>query len=228
MRNARRRGGIRCGTARSSRASASSPIGILLRGRLRSQFEPADGPPPCGPSISDRLRSAGVDVEVRCWDKPSNHAPAWVTNSTEHQGHNRSEFSIAEQARCLDWLVADAAVGRPVLNVRIWAESGRSASRARIVGSGPSVLCRRRRNLTRSGPAMRTMDVANFAQIYLICDSPSAIIDAIRAIPAQQRPAGSARIGRMYRGRWDQQGRIRSPPGRRATRAKPCGRCPGC
>lgn len=30
------------------------------------------------PSLSDRLRDAGVDVEVRGWEKPSDHAPAWI------------------------------------------------------------------------------------------------------------------------------------------------------
>jgi exodeoxyribonuclease-3 len=30
------------------------------------------------PSLSDRLRDAGVDVVVRGWEKPSDHAPAWV------------------------------------------------------------------------------------------------------------------------------------------------------
>ena len=30
------------------------------------------------PSLSDRLRSAGVDVELRGWEKPSDHAPAWI------------------------------------------------------------------------------------------------------------------------------------------------------
>jgi exodeoxyribonuclease-3 len=30
------------------------------------------------PSLSDRLLDAGVDVEVRGWEKPSDHAPAWI------------------------------------------------------------------------------------------------------------------------------------------------------
>jgi len=30
------------------------------------------------PSLRGRLRGAGVDVETRGWDKPSDHAPAWV------------------------------------------------------------------------------------------------------------------------------------------------------
>lgn len=30
------------------------------------------------PGLSPRLRSAGVDVEVRGWEKPSDHAPAWI------------------------------------------------------------------------------------------------------------------------------------------------------
>jgi len=30
------------------------------------------------PSLSDRLRDAGVDTEVRGWEKPSDHAPAWI------------------------------------------------------------------------------------------------------------------------------------------------------
>ncbi|WP_352637037.1 hypothetical protein [Mesorhizobium sp. M0145] len=30
------------------------------------------------PSLSDRLRSAGVDVDMRGWEKPSDHAPAWI------------------------------------------------------------------------------------------------------------------------------------------------------
>ncbi len=29
-------------------------------------------------SLSDRLQGAGVDVEVRGWQKPSDHAPAWI------------------------------------------------------------------------------------------------------------------------------------------------------
>lgn len=30
------------------------------------------------PSLKARLRGAGVDKEVRAWEKPSDHAPAWV------------------------------------------------------------------------------------------------------------------------------------------------------
>lgn len=30
------------------------------------------------PSLSDKLRNAGVDVELRGWEKPSDHAPAWI------------------------------------------------------------------------------------------------------------------------------------------------------
>jgi exodeoxyribonuclease III len=30
------------------------------------------------PSLAKRLRSAGVDVDARGWEKPSDHAPAWV------------------------------------------------------------------------------------------------------------------------------------------------------
>jgi exodeoxyribonuclease-3 len=30
------------------------------------------------PSLSDQLRDAGVDVDVRSWEKPSDHAPAWI------------------------------------------------------------------------------------------------------------------------------------------------------
>ncbi|WP_352823352.1 hypothetical protein [Mesorhizobium sp. M0203] len=30
------------------------------------------------PSLSDRLRSAGVDVDTRGWEKPSDRAPAWI------------------------------------------------------------------------------------------------------------------------------------------------------
>jgi exodeoxyribonuclease-3 len=30
------------------------------------------------PSLSDRLHGAGVDLELRGWDKPSDHAPAWI------------------------------------------------------------------------------------------------------------------------------------------------------
>jgi exodeoxyribonuclease III len=30
------------------------------------------------PSLSERLRGAGVDVGVRGWEKPSDHAPAWI------------------------------------------------------------------------------------------------------------------------------------------------------
>lgn len=30
------------------------------------------------PSLADRLKNAGVDVDVRGWEKPSDHAPAWI------------------------------------------------------------------------------------------------------------------------------------------------------
>ncbi|TIQ43937.1 exodeoxyribonuclease III [Mesorhizobium sp.] len=30
------------------------------------------------PALANRLRNAGVDVEVREWEKPSDHAPAWI------------------------------------------------------------------------------------------------------------------------------------------------------
>lgn len=30
------------------------------------------------PSLSPHLRAAGVDVETRGWEKPSDHAPAWI------------------------------------------------------------------------------------------------------------------------------------------------------
>ncbi|MDF3216802.1 exodeoxyribonuclease III [Mesorhizobium sp. M7A.F.Ca.CA.001.09.2.1] len=30
------------------------------------------------PSLSPKLRGAGVDVETRGWEKPSDHAPAWI------------------------------------------------------------------------------------------------------------------------------------------------------
>jgi exodeoxyribonuclease-3 len=30
------------------------------------------------PSLSARLRGAGVDVDVRGWERPSDHAPAWI------------------------------------------------------------------------------------------------------------------------------------------------------
>ncbi|RVA21902.1 exodeoxyribonuclease III, partial [Mesorhizobium sp. M7A.F.Ca.US.001.01.1.1] len=30
------------------------------------------------PSLSSRLRDAGVDAETRGWEKPSDHAPAWI------------------------------------------------------------------------------------------------------------------------------------------------------
>jgi exodeoxyribonuclease-3 len=30
------------------------------------------------PSLFSHLRSAGVDVETRGWEKPSDHAPAWI------------------------------------------------------------------------------------------------------------------------------------------------------
>ncbi|TGV93859.1 exodeoxyribonuclease III, partial [Mesorhizobium sp. M2E.F.Ca.ET.154.01.1.1] len=30
------------------------------------------------PALANRLRNAGVDVEVRGWEKPSDHAPAWI------------------------------------------------------------------------------------------------------------------------------------------------------
>ena len=31
------------------------------------------------PSLASRLTDAGVDREVRGWEKPSDHAPTWVT-----------------------------------------------------------------------------------------------------------------------------------------------------
>ncbi|MER9020932.1 exodeoxyribonuclease III, partial [Mesorhizobium sp. M0898] len=30
------------------------------------------------PSLSNRLRDAGVDVDLRGWEKPSDHVPAWI------------------------------------------------------------------------------------------------------------------------------------------------------
>ena len=46
---------------------------------------PMDGMPGCAsiicsmsPSLADRLVSAGVDREVRGWQKTSDHAPTWV------------------------------------------------------------------------------------------------------------------------------------------------------
>ncbi|TIN50389.1 MAG: exodeoxyribonuclease III, partial [Mesorhizobium sp.] len=30
------------------------------------------------PSLSSRLRDAGVDADLRGWEKPSDHAPAWI------------------------------------------------------------------------------------------------------------------------------------------------------
>ena len=33
------------------------------------------------PSLRDRLRDAQVDVDVRGWDKPSDHAPTWIVLS---------------------------------------------------------------------------------------------------------------------------------------------------
>lgn len=33
------------------------------------------------PSLRDRLRDASVDVDVRGWDKPSDHAPTWIALS---------------------------------------------------------------------------------------------------------------------------------------------------
>jgi exodeoxyribonuclease III len=30
------------------------------------------------PSLADQLRGAGVDVETRGWQNPSDHAPAWI------------------------------------------------------------------------------------------------------------------------------------------------------
>lgn len=30
------------------------------------------------PALSKRLQRAGVDVAVRGWEKPSDHAPAWI------------------------------------------------------------------------------------------------------------------------------------------------------
>jgi exodeoxyribonuclease-3 len=30
------------------------------------------------PSLADRLCGAEVDIEARGWEKPSDHAPAWV------------------------------------------------------------------------------------------------------------------------------------------------------
>ncbi|MES0151926.1 exodeoxyribonuclease III, partial [Mesorhizobium sp. M0012] len=30
------------------------------------------------PSLSNRLRDAGVDADLRGWEKPSDHVPAWI------------------------------------------------------------------------------------------------------------------------------------------------------
>jgi exodeoxyribonuclease-3 len=30
------------------------------------------------PSLDDRVHAAGVDVDIRCWEKPSDHATAWI------------------------------------------------------------------------------------------------------------------------------------------------------
>ncbi|MER9274148.1 endonuclease/exonuclease/phosphatase family protein, partial [Mesorhizobium sp. M0643] len=30
------------------------------------------------PSLSNRLRDAGVDADLRSWEKPSDHVPAWI------------------------------------------------------------------------------------------------------------------------------------------------------
>jgi exodeoxyribonuclease-3 len=35
------------------------------------------------PSISDRLREAGVDRQVRGWEKTSDHAPVWIQLANE-------------------------------------------------------------------------------------------------------------------------------------------------
>jgi exodeoxyribonuclease-3 len=34
------------------------------------------------PSLAGQLRGAGVDVETRGWQKPSDHAPAWIEIAT--------------------------------------------------------------------------------------------------------------------------------------------------
>jgi exodeoxyribonuclease-3 len=38
------------------------------------------------PSLVERLRDAGVDIEARSWERPSDHAPAWVELAATHGG----------------------------------------------------------------------------------------------------------------------------------------------
>ncbi|WP_352450410.1 endonuclease/exonuclease/phosphatase family protein [Mesorhizobium sp. M0106] len=83
-RQAYAKGGRRAGSMPSGasiRRRASTPIGISptgLLGRLRSEFGLRMDHLLVSPSLSDRLRSAGVDVDMRGWEKPSDHAPAWI------------------------------------------------------------------------------------------------------------------------------------------------------
>ena len=41
------------------------------------------------PSLSDRLRNSGVDVELRGWERPSDHAPAWIELESLPSGLSR-------------------------------------------------------------------------------------------------------------------------------------------
>jgi exodeoxyribonuclease-3 len=38
------------------------------------------------PSVAKRLESAGVDMEVRGWEKSSDHAPTWITLKKSQSG----------------------------------------------------------------------------------------------------------------------------------------------
>jgi exodeoxyribonuclease-3 len=38
------------------------------------------------PAIAKRLKSAGVDKDVRSWEKTSDHAPVWIELTNENKG----------------------------------------------------------------------------------------------------------------------------------------------
>ena len=46
--------------------------------RIRPDLRPQDGPLSLSPSLVKSLCNSGVDIEARSWEKPSDHAPAWV------------------------------------------------------------------------------------------------------------------------------------------------------
>ena len=50
------------------------------------------------PALAPRLVNAGVDRQVRSWEKTSDHAPAWVELKRERAGATRSNSSRVRPA----------------------------------------------------------------------------------------------------------------------------------